>query len=139
MKCQTTTLRTTKIIGTTLRDLHIFRITDLADLGLCFKTSLSSYITMFKIQTDSNHLNKYYSWTAVVFIQVVCIGLYVHEETRQFVFPKNLKLHLFKESKDSLRICLFSASLSLLSLLWRTAFLYGPQLQKNVKIIYGIT
>ena len=30
-----------------------------------------------QIQTDANHLNKYYSWPAVVFIQVVCIGLYI--------------------------------------------------------------
>ena len=29
------------------------------------------------LQTNANHLNKNYSWPAVVFIQVVCISLYV--------------------------------------------------------------
>ena len=37
------------------------------------------HIYRIYIQTDANHLNKYYSWSAVVFIQVVCIGLYCNE------------------------------------------------------------
>ena len=32
---------------------------------------------IWNIQTDPNHLNKFYSWPAVVFIQVVWIGLYI--------------------------------------------------------------
>ena len=34
----------------------------------------------FLIQTGPNHLNKYYSWPPVVFIQVVWPGLYIPDE-----------------------------------------------------------
>ena len=44
---------------------------------ICTKKSLSLCFLLADIQTNSNHLNKCYSWPAVVFIQVVCIGLYL--------------------------------------------------------------
>ena len=55
----------------------------------------SFIVAALLIQTGPNHLNKYYSWPPVVFIQVVWPSLYIHLGLRgQILYSNQLYIHL---------------------------------------------
>ena len=60
----------------------------------------------FNLQTDPNHLNKFYSWPAVVFIQVVWIGLYFANLFNNNVYDKGNTVIDVPTTKESMEIVL---------------------------------